>query len=85
MSGYIVGQEAKSILIPILFSAVGVLALILIVGGGILIYKRCRQKKALELQNDLTHLDKTMPVHKLEELRTGEVTNCAVCLVDVNP
>lgn len=65
MSGYIVGQEAKSILIPILFSAVGVLTLILIVGGGILIYKRCQQKKTVQLENDLSHLDKMMPIQRL--------------------
>lgn len=82
MTSYIVGQEATGLLFVILFSSIGVVVLVLVIAGGLLIWRRCKAKKAMSLVNDLAHLDQHMPVQRLEQVHPTEI-NCSVCLVDI--
>lgn len=84
MTSYVVGQQSSGYLFMILFISIGVLVLIVLVVGGVFLWKRLRAKKAITLANDLSHLDTHMPVMRLDQTQMTERVNCAVCLVDIN-
>lgn len=65
MTSYVIGQQSQGYLFTILFSSIGVLVLIFVIIGGALLWRRCRTQKAINITNDLAHLDKYMPVVRL--------------------
>lgn len=59
-------EKVAGYLIPILASCIGALVLVLVIILAIYLKRRHDAKKAVNLANDLSHLDNFMPVKRLE-------------------